>query len=157
LIAQGSGSGKFAGKLAVNCAGTIGYSMGGGSAVGAAAHPAVKAVVSMHGLSDASERASGPILLTTSEGDTFVTKSGFVAPCYQRSTKQPTILASHPGGDHLDPLGAGGEDAAPALAWLRYWIYGDQSQKDYFFGANCKLCSWPDFRRKNHPEWTTGK
>jgi hypothetical protein len=157
LIAQGSGSGKFAGKLAVNCAGTIGYSMGGGSAVGAAAHPAVKAVVSMHGLSDAAERASGPILLTTSEGDGFVTKDGFVVPCYTRSTKQPTILASHAGGDHLDPLGAGGDDAAPALAWLRYWIYGDQSGKDWFFGADCKLCKWPDFRRKNHPEWTTGR
>lgn len=152
LIEQNK-SGEFAGKLAENCAGTIGYSMGGGSAVGAGAHPAVKAVVSFHGLSDASENAKGPILLTTSEGDTFVTKAGFVAPCYQRSTKQPTILASHPGGDHLDPLGNGGMDAEPGIAWLRYWIYGDQSQKDWFFGDNCKLCKWPDFRRKNHPEW----
>lgn len=49
--------------------------------------------------------------------------------------------------------GSGGEDAAPGIAWLRYWIYGDQSQKDWFFGDNCKLCDWPDFRRKNHPEW----
>ena len=153
LIDQNNGSGKFAGKLAVDCAGTIGYSMGGGSAVGAGAHPAVKAVVSFHGLSDAAENAKGPILLTTSEGDTFVTKSGFVAPCYNRSSKQPTILASHPGGDHLDPLGDAGMDAEPGIAWLRYWIYGDQSQKDWFFGDNCKLCNWPDFRRKNHPEW----
>jgi hypothetical protein len=152
LIEQ-NGSGEFAGKLAVDCAGTIGYSMGGGAAVGSGSHPAVKAIVSMHGLQDAADRASGPILLTTSEGDTFVTKSGFVEPCYNRSTVQPTILASHAGGDHLDPLGSGGEDAAPAIAWLRLWIYGDQSQREWFFGDDCTLCDWPDFRRKNHPEW----
>ncbi len=152
LIEQ-NGSGEFAGKLAVDCAGTIGYSMGGGAAVGSGSHPAVKAIVSIHGLQDAADRASGPILLTTSEGDTFVTKSGFVEPCYARSTVQPTILASHAGGDHLDPLNTGGEDAEPAIAWLRYWIYGDQAQRAWFFGDDCTLCSWPDFRRKNHPEW----
>lgn len=152
-LLEQNGSGEFAGKLAVDCAGTIGYSMGGGAAVGSGSHPAVKAIVSMHGLQDASDRASGPILLTTSEGDTFVTKSGFVEPCYNRSTVQPTILASHPGGDHLDPLNTGGEDAAPAIAWLRYWLYGDQSQRVWFFGEDCMLCGWPDFRRKNHPEW----
>jgi hypothetical protein len=149
LIAQ-NGSGEFAGKLAVNCAGTIGYSMGGGAAVGSGSHPAVKAVVSIHGLNDAAERASGPVLILTAEGDTFVTKSGFAVPCYTRSTVQPTILASHAGGDHLDPIGSGGMDAAPAVAWLRYWIYGDQAAREWFFGASCRLCSWPDFRRKNH-------
>jgi hypothetical protein len=151
-LLEQNGSGQFAGKLAVDCAGTIGYSMGGGAAVGSGSHPAVKAIVSIHGLQDNAAAASGPILLTTSEGDTFVTKSGFVEPCYNRSTVQPTILASHTAGDHLDPLGDS-EDWAPALAWLRYWIYGDQSQKEWFFGDNCMLCDWPDFRRKNHPEW----
>ena len=149
LIAQNTGSGDYAGKLAANCAGTIGYSMGGGAAVGSGAHPAVKAIVSIHGLQDAAERASGPILLLTSEGDTFVTKSGFVIPCYNRSSVQPTFLASHTGGDHLDPI-AGTTDFPPAIAWLRYWIYGDQAQRDWFFGASCKLCSWPDVKKKNH-------
>ncbi len=152
LIAQ-NGSGEYAGKLAVDCAGTIGYSMGGGAAIGSGSHPAVKAIVSIHGLSDATERASGAILLLTAEGDTFVTKSGFTEPAYSRSSVQPTMLASHAGGDHLDPIGTGGEDAAPSIAWLRYWIYGDESQRDWFFGESCTLCSWPDVRRKNHPEW----
>jgi hypothetical protein len=152
LIAQNS-SGQYAGKLASNCAATIGYSMGGGAAVGSGSHPEVRAIVSMFGLQDAAERASGPILLTTSEGDTFVTKSGFVEPCYRRSTVQPTILASYRTGSHLDPIGDGGISAEPAIAWLRYWLYGDQTQRDWFFGDNCRLCSWADFRRKNHPEW----
>ena len=147
LIAQGD-SGEYAGKLAKNCAGTIGYSMGGGAAVGSGSHPEVRAIVSIHGLQDAADKASGPILLLTSEGDTFVTKMGFVQPCYDRSSVQPTILASHPAGDHLDPIGAS-EDWEPAVAWLRYWLYGDESKKAWFFGASCMLCSWPDVQKKN--------
>jgi hypothetical protein len=159
LIEQ-NGSGEYAGKLAADCAGTIGYSMGGGAAVGSGSHPAVKAIVSIHGLQDASDRASGPILLTTSDDDNFVTKAMFVQPCYDRSTVQPTILATHITGNapsfggHIEPLGAGGEDAAPTIAWLRYWIYGDQAQRDWFFGEDCKLCTtpWADVQKKNH-DW----
>jgi hypothetical protein len=147
-------SGEYAGMLAPDCAGTIGYSMGGGAAVGSGDHPAVKAIVSIHGLPDAAEDASGPILLTTSEADTFVDKSGFVEPCYERSSVQPTILASHATGSHTEPMRSdGGDDLEPAIAWLRYWIYGDESQAEWFFGDDCTLCSWPDFRRKNHPDW----
>jgi hypothetical protein len=151
LIAQGeAASGDYAGKLANNCAGTLGYSMGGGAAVGSASHPAVRATVSIHGLSDAAEKASGPILLTTSEDDTFVTKEQFVEPCYERSSVQPTILASHTSGGHQHPIGNIGEDLPPTIAWFRYWLYGDDSQRTFFFGDDCTLCSWDDFRRKNH-------
>lgn len=158
LIAEGSGSGDYAGKLAENCAGTIGYSMGGGAAVGSGSHPAVRAVVSVHGLPDASGSISGPLLLTTSDDDGFVTKSMFAQPCYDNSTKQPTILATYISGNapsfngHLTPLGDGKQDAEPTIAWLRYWLYGDQSQKEWFFGANCKLCvdPWAEVQKKNH-------
>jgi hypothetical protein len=152
-------SGAFMGKLAVNCAGTIGYSMGGGAAVGSGAHPAVKAVVSIHGLQDAAENVKGPLLLTTSTGDEFVTKAGFVQPCYDRSRTQPTMMITHAPngavaifGDHLEPLGGGGHDTEPAIAWLRLWLYGDEAQKPWFYGANCKTCTapWMAPARKNH-------
>jgi hypothetical protein len=157
LIEQNA-AGAYAGKLAPDCAGTIGYSMGGGAAVGSGAHEAVKAIVSIHGLPDAAEAASGPILLTTSDDDDFVTKSMFVQPCYDRSSVQPTILATHITGNapsfngHIEPLDTGGEDAAPTIAWLRYWLYGDQAQSAWFFGADCTLCiaPWAEVQRKNH-------
>jgi hypothetical protein len=158
LLMQNS-SGEYMGKLAVNCAGTIGYSMGGGAAVGAGAHPAVKAVVSIHGLQDAAENVKGPLLLTTSTGDSFVTKEAFVQPCYDRSRTQPTMMITHSPngevllfGDHLEPLGGGGHDTEPAIAWLRLWLYGDQAQKAWFYGANCKACTtpWMMPARKNH-------
>jgi hypothetical protein len=158
-LLEQNGSGMYAGNLAVDCAGTIGYSMGGGAAVGSGAHPAVKAIVSIHGLQNAAENASGPILLLTSDGDTFVPKATHGQPCYDRSTVQPTIMATHVGqpptpgfGDHLEPLGAGVMDTDPMIAWLRYWLYGDQAQREWFFGTDCKLCvsPWVDIQRKNH-------
>ena len=157
LIAQNS-SGDYAGKLAEHCAGTIGYSMGGGAAVGSGSHADVRAVVSVHGLSDASENVKGPLLLTTSDDDSFVPIERFVQPCYDRSSKQPTIMATYVTGNapsfsgHLTPLGDGKQDAEPTIAWLRYWLYGDQSQRDWFFGASCKLCvkPWGNIQRKNY-------
>jgi hypothetical protein len=155
-------SGDYAGKLAVDCAATIGYSMGGGAAVGAGSHPAVKAVVSVHGLQDASESVSGPLLLTTSDDDGFVTPADFVQPCYDRSSVQPTIMATYITGNaatasiagHLTPIGNGGQDAEPTIEWLRYWLYGDPSAKKWFFGDDCTLCvsPWGMVQKKNY-DW----
>lgn len=159
LLAQNE-SGMYAGKLAVDCAATIGYSMGGGAAVGSGSHPAVKAVVSIHGLQDASDKISGPLLLTTSDDDGFVTPQMFVQPCYDRSSVQPTIMATYVTGNapsfngHLTPLGDGQQDAEPMIAWLRFWLYGDQAQRKWFFGADCTLCTkpWGMVQKKNY-DW----
>jgi hypothetical protein len=158
LIMQNDTAGDFQGKLAVKCAAAIGYSMGGGAAVTAAAHPNVIATVSMHGLQGAANQLNGPLLLTTSTNDGFVTKDGFVMPTYTGSTKVPTILATLevPGAaadftGHLLPLGDSGQERAPLIAWLRLWVYGDQGAKPWFYGADCKLCKtpWTDIQRKN--------
>ncbi|MDD9940303.1 MAG: dienelactone hydrolase family protein [Myxococcales bacterium] len=157
LIEQDA-SGEFQGALAIDCAATIGYSMGGGAAVGASNHSSVVAVVSWHGLQAATERANGPVLLITSTDDGFVTKSGYVQPTYERSSTQPTIMATLDSPDapsfagHLIPLGDAGPERAPAVAWLRYWVYGDGGAMPWFFGPDCTLCQspWTDIRKKNH-------
>ncbi len=157
LIQQNS-SGEMQGKLATECAVTIGYSLGGGAAVTSGSHPSVVATVSFHGLSGSAERLHGPLLLFTSTADGFVTKSGFVQPCYDRSSVVPTILATLeiPGAPadflgHLYPLGDAGEERAPAMAWLRLWVYGDKGGEHYFYGPDCTLCRspWTDIQRKN--------
>jgi hypothetical protein len=55
---------------------------------------------------------------------------------------------------HLIPLNDAGPERAPAIAWLRYWVYGDQAAQSWFFGSDCILCRspWTDIQRKNH-EW----
>ena len=158
LIMQNDSGADLKGKLAVNCAGAIGYSMGGGAAVGAAAHPKVIATVSMHGLQGDANALHGPLLLMTSTNDGFVTKEGFVAPTYNASTKVPTIMATEnvPGASpdftgHLLPIGDSGNERAPLIAWLRLFIYGDTGAKPWFYGMDCGLCKapWTDIQRKN--------
>jgi hypothetical protein len=158
LIAQDSQPGDLMGKLETQCAVTIGYSLGGGGAVNAGSHENIVATVSFHGLQGASADLEGPLLLLTSTADGFVTKSGYVQPCYDASTQVPTVLATLdvPGAPadfagHLYPLNAAGEERAPAIAWLRHWVFGDQAARKYFFGADCLLCQspWTDIQRKN--------
>ena len=92
--------------------------------------------------------------------DGFVTPEGFVQPCYDRSSVQPTIMATFITNNaasiagHLTPLGDGQQDADPMIAWLRYWLYGDQAQRKWFFGADCTLCvePWGMVQKKNY-EW----
>jgi hypothetical protein len=160
LIQQNSEPGEFQGKLATECAVTIGYSLGGGAAVGSGNHPNVITTVSFHGLQGPAENLSGPLLLITSTNDGFVTKSEYVQPTYDRSSTVPTLMATlevagAPSfNGHLIPLGDAGEERAPAVAWLRYWVYGDQGARNYFYGSACVLCGspWIDIQRKN-AEW----
>jgi hypothetical protein len=158
LIQQNNAAGEFQGKLATECAITIGYSLGGGAAVSSGSHPSVVATVSFHGLQGSAEQLHGPLLLFTSTADGFVTKAGYVQPCYNRSSVVPTILATLeiPGAaadflGHLYPLGDAGEERAPAMAWLRLWVYGDLGAEKYFYGPDCLLCKspWTDIQRKN--------
>jgi hypothetical protein len=157
LIEQNTAAGELQGKLDIERAVTIGYSLGGGAAVDAGKHPAVIATVSWHGLQGGSESLHGPLLLITSTHDGFVTKEGYVKPCYDRSSKVPTVMATLDVDEapsfngHLYPLGDAGDERAPAIAWLRLWVYGDTGGRKYFYGADCLLCKdgWTDIQRKN--------
>jgi len=160
LIQQNAAAGDFQGKLATNCAVTIGYSLGGGAAVTSGSHAGVVTTVSFHGLQGTAENLHGPLFLLTSTNDGFVTKAGYVQPTYDRSTKVPTLMATlevagaASFNGHLIPIGDAGQERAPAVAWLRYWVYGDQGARNYFFGDTCTLCAspWTDIQRKNY-DW----
>jgi hypothetical protein len=161
LLAQNTAGGELHGKLATDCAATVGYSLGGGAAIGSGTHPSVVTTVSFHGLQGAAESLHGPLFLLTSTTDGFVTKEGYTVPTYNRSTVVPTLMATlevpgePPSNEgHLIPLNDAGEERAPAVAWLRYWVYDDQGARHYFFGNDCVLCQtpWVDLRRKNY-DW----
>jgi hypothetical protein len=158
LIAQNDAPGPFQGALAVECAATVGYSLGGGAAIGSGDHPRVQTTISLHGLQGPAENLQGPLLLINSTNDGFVTKEGYTVPTYNRSTVVPTLMATLevPGAEpdfagHLIPLVDGGEERAPTVAWLRYFLYGDPAARGFFYGADCVLCQtpWIDIERKN--------
>jgi hypothetical protein len=180
LVQQNIAEGPMKGKLDVSKEVAIGYSWGGGAAVDVSDRPNIKATASLHGMpprvSNAFDLMHAPLLLFTSTGDMFVTASQYVTPNYQKSKVQTfyaTLNNSMAG--HLYPVDVGAgicigavlgatfgscggdiEEHAPTIAWLRYWVCGDQGAKSYFFGSDCTLCNkspWNAEQRKPDNMW----
>jgi hypothetical protein len=155
LVAQNDAPGDFEGKLNPTCLVSMGYSLGGGAAVNAGSHPNVVTTVSFHGLKGNSAALHGPLLLFTSTQDTFVSAAQFVDPTFKASTVQTFYATLNGAGDagHLTPLNDAGPERAPAIAWLRLWVYGDQAARPFFDGPDCTLCKdpWANPQSKNWP------
>jgi hypothetical protein len=148
MVAQNTSSGSYQGMLDTNCLVSIGYSLGGGGAVTAGSHPNVVTTVSFHGVMGNSAALKTPLLLFTSTTDTFVVPATFVTPTYNASVVQTFYATLTDAGDpsnagHLLPVSPTDPEYAPALAWLRLWVYGDQGGKTYFYGSNATLCQSP--------------
>jgi hypothetical protein len=148
IIEQNAMSGIYQGKLWVDHAISMGFSVGGTSAVELGGHEAVATVVSIHG-HRATADLHGPMLQTTGTLDTV--GMPLQQDTYDMSEVQ-TFLATLTGANHPYIERDGGGDERPAiLAWMRYWIYGDMGAQNYFFGNDCVLCKapWENPQRKN--------
>jgi hypothetical protein len=142
LIAQNDAAGELQGKLDTSRAVCVGYSLGGQGSVSCGAHSKVIATVAMHPAGGFPSGLHGPLLLFSGANDTVCTPDAFVQPTFDQS-KVPTFYAVLDDADHLEPVLTGGREAAPTIAWLRLWVFGDENAKPYFYGSNCKLCSAP--------------
>lgn len=148
VLEQNEAGGAYEGKLWPDHAVSMGFSVGGTSAVEVGGDPAVLTVVSIHG-HRASADLHGTMLQTTGTQDT-------VGMPLQQATydmsEVPTFLATLTGAPHgyIEQNG-GGEERPAIVAWMRFWVYGDEGARDYFFGASCKLCQapWENPQRKN--------
>jgi hypothetical protein len=151
IVQQNTMAGPYQGKLAVNRVISMGFSVGGTSAVQLGGDPAVATVVSIHGHTATAE-LHGPMLQTTGTADTVG------MPLQQAtydSSKVQTFLATLTGAPHPYIEQDGGGNERPAiLAWLRYFIYADEGAKKFFYGADCTLCKapWEKPQRKNWPD-----
>jgi hypothetical protein len=148
MVQQNTASGDYQGNLDTKCLIAIGYSLGGGGAVGAGAHANIVTTVSFHGVTGNSAVLKTPLLLFTSTTDTFVTASGFVTPTFDASVVQTFYATLSAAGDpsdlgHLLPVSSTDPEYAPAMAWLRMWVYGDQGGHAYFYGSGATLCQAP--------------
>ena len=155
LIEQNTASGSvFEGKLAVDHAASMGYSVGGPGAVDIGGHEAIVTIVSIHG-HGAEADLHGTLLLLGGTEDVMGDGLSWLAPTYEAS-QVPTLFSLVEGADHgypgstVDGVPAGVETPA-MIAWLRYWIYDDQGARDYFYGDDCVMCSspWTNTQRKN--------
>jgi hypothetical protein len=150
IIAQNEAAGTYQHKLWVDHAISMGYSVGGTSAVEIGGNAAVATTVSIHG-HKASAALHGPLLQTTGTLDTV--GMPLQQQTYDMSNAQ-TFLATLTGADHGYIQNAGGGEERPAiLAWMRYFIYGDAGAEHYFYGDDCVLCKapWENPQRKNWP------
>ncbi|HEX6278329.1 MAG TPA: hypothetical protein VFZ53_35025 [Polyangiaceae bacterium] len=149
IVAQNSAANSiYQGKLYADHAVSMGFSVGGTSAVEIGGEAAVATVVSIHG-HRAMAALHGPMLQTTGTGDT-------VGLPLQQATydmsRVPTFLATLTGAGHTYiEMNGGGEERPAILAWMRYWIYNDAGARNHFFGDTCVLCMspWQNPQRKN--------
>jgi dienelactone hydrolase len=150
ILQQNGVAGTYQGKVWVDHAISMGFSVGGTSAVQLGGEQAVATVVSIHG-HNASAALHGPMLQTTGTNDTV--GMPLQKQTYDKSMVQ-TFLATLTGAPHQYIESNGGGEERPAiLAWMRYWIYRDEGAKKYFFGSDCVLCKapWENPQRKNWP------
>ena len=149
IVQQNTMSGSiYQGKLYADHAISMGFSVGGTSAVEIGGERPVATVVSIHG-HRATAALHGPMLQTTGTGDTV--GMPLQQATYDTSQVQ-TFLATLTGAPHAYIEMNGGGDERPAiLAWMRYWIYNDAGASNYFFGNDCVLCKspWQNPQRKN--------
>ncbi len=165
ILQQNDQAGDYQGKLDVDRAVSMGYSIGGTSAVNVGAHPSVVTTISIHG-HNTTPALHGPLLQTTGTNDDI--GMPLQQMTYEASQVQ-TFLATLQNASHFEILGGeqlqgildavsgdggGGRELAPIIAWLRYWIYQDQGAKHFFYGDDCVLCEdpWTNPQRKNWPD-----
>jgi dienelactone hydrolase len=157
LIKQNTTAGSmFEGKLDVEHAASMGYSVGGTGAVDIGGHKAITTVVSIHGHSAKAE-LHGTLLLMGGSNDVMRDGQSWLAPTYEASQVQ-TFFSLVDGANHGYPARTvdgvqSGVEAPAMIAWLRYWIYNDQDAKRYFFGDDCVMCNspWTNTQRKEWP------
>lgn len=148
IIKQNTTEGVFKGKLWVDHVVSMGFSVGGTSAVQLGGEAAVFTVVSIHGHT-AEAALHGPMLQTTGTND------GVGMPLQQATydkSKVQTFMGTLTGAAHqyIESNG-GGEERKAIVAWMRYWIYNDTGARNFFWGDDCVLCKspWQKPQRKN--------
>jgi hypothetical protein len=153
IVAQNTMQGSmYQGKIYADHAISMGFSVGGTSAVEIGGEAAVATVVSIHG-HRAMAALHGPMLQTTGTQDTVGLP--LQQATYDMSQTQ-TFLATLTGAGHTYiEMNGGGQQRPAILAWMRLFIYGDTGARRYFYGDDCVLCTapWEDPQRKPAQEW----
>jgi hypothetical protein len=161
LIAQNNQAGVFQGKLAVNRAAAMGYSIGATASVQLSKHPAIATTVVIHGHGTQGD-PHGPVLMITGTSDVIADMRRTLGTLEEA----PAVLVALPIG-HLDvpaelplgiltsppPVSASTRYTAPITGWLRYWLNGDQDAKRFFWGDNCEMCKSPWIPPEPNAKW----
>lgn len=123
--------------------GSAGHSQGGAAAVNAAIDPRVITAVPIQpGPLTDPDLMDEPVFYLAGQQDHIVWPA-LVKAMYQDSDHVPAVYGEVRGAGHLDSIGDGGDFRAPATAWFRYWLMGDEAAGRMFFGPDCGYCADP--------------
>jgi hypothetical protein len=156
LIAQNAQAGAYQGKLAVDRAIAMGYSIGGTASVELSSHKAIMTTVVIHGHNTKGD-PHGPVLMITGTSDVI----DDMRKTLSTLEEAPAVLVALPIG-HLDVLAElamlttispTARYIAPVTAWLRYWVNGDQDAKRFFWGSGCAMCKSPWITPEPNAKW----
>lgn len=150
LIAQNDQPGTYQGKLAVDRAIAMGYSIGATASTQLSSHKAIMTTVSIHGHNTMGD-PHGPIWLMTGTMDVIDDNRTTLGTLGEA----PAILTALPIG-HLDvptEISTGGRYIAPITAWLRYFVNGDEGAKHFLLGADCDVCKSPWITPESNDKW----
>jgi dienelactone hydrolase len=159
LIEQNAKAGSiFEGRLDVEHAASMGYSVGGTGAVDIGGHEAITTIISIHGHGAEAELHGTLPLLGGTEDVMRDNGQSWLSPTCEASQVQ-TFFSLVDGANHGYPTRStedgvqSGVEAPAMIAWLRYWLHNDQNARQYFFGDNCVMCNspWTNTQRKNWP------
>jgi hypothetical protein len=150
LIAQNSQAGIYQGKLAVDRAIGMGYSIGATASVELSSHKAIMSTVVIHGHNTKGD-PHGPVLMITGTNDVI----DDMRKTLSTLEEAPAELVALPIGhlDVLDEIAKGGRYIPAITAWLRYWVNGDQNAKSYFWGDGCTMCKSPWITPEPNAKW----
>ena len=163
--AEGSRKGSpLAGKIKTDAVAVMGMSCGGNLALEAARDPRVKTLGMWNSgvwISGEMRTGDGTLLVATTKkdlayihgptlyinGDKIDPAMANAADDVARLDKVPVFFGSRHGSGHSGTYSHanGGEFANIAVAWLRWQLKGDKGAGKVFSGADCSLCTDPNW------------
>ncbi|MFD3535833.1 hypothetical protein [Streptomyces sp. NPDC058664] len=123
-------TGRFHGKAGLDHIASAGPSQGGA----AAADPRVDTALPIQpGPLTDPDLMDEPVPYPTGQRDLTVWPA-LVKALHRDSGHVPAVYGEVRGAGHLDSIGNGGDFRAPATAWPRFWLLGDENARGMSFG-----------------------
>ncbi len=144
LVDQNAGAGDFADKLDPTKVGAIGHSQGGGGALNAGADSRVTTVVPI-APAPGSGSLKGTMALLCGGQDTIISATTLCTSLIYNRASVPTFFGILKAATHTTAIGNIGGYRAPATAWLRLQLMGDEAARPMFYGPSCTLCMDPNW------------
>lgn len=123
--------------------GATGHSQGGLATTMAGGDSQVTTIAPLCG-AGRQQNLSGPALLLCGGMDDIATCDG-IEGTFDSISNQPAMFASYLTADHANWITFNGTDISPmetaVVAWMRVQLMADESLRDWFYGADCQLCT----------------